>query len=596
MLFANVSDTGMAKAVTTLLTENRRLLLYGFTASELDRQKKQMLASYERSFAERNKNESAKFVGEYVNHFLEAEPTPGIEWEYNFLKEYLPTIKTDDINKLAALWLTKNNMVVAANAPEKDGIRIPNADEIKKIISAVDVATITPYEEKSVASELLDKNKLKAGKLLQQTKNEKLGITTLKFSNGATVILKPTDFKNDEIVVRAFGKGGNSVVGDADYYSALHAAQIVQQSGFGNFSTADLSKTLKGKNTNLTAAINYLTQSINGSTTPKDVETLLQLIHLYFTAPRKDSNAFSSYVTRQKQLYEHLTADPQYFFYGELQKILTQSHLRGGQLPKSEDLDKVNFSKVLQIYKQRFGNAANFTFFFVGSIDEKKMIPLLEKYIASLPTQQKKENFIDRGIKPPVPPLDKSVKKGTDPKSTVDIIFTGDVKYDQNEAYALASFGEALSIKLIEQLREEISGVYGVGASGSMAKYPHPTYTFYIGFPCAPENVDKLTKAALAEVEKIQLNGVTVLDLEKVKEQQKRKLEVELKQNQFWINNLYESYLYGNNPENILKKQEQIEKLDSKMIQDVAKKYLDLKKYIRIYLVPEKTEEKPKSF
>jgi zinc protease len=255
-------------------------------------------------------------------------------------------------------------------------------------------------------------------------------------------------------------------------------------------------------------------------------------------------------------------------------------------------MDKVQFEKAMQIYSQRFSNAGDFTFFFVGAIDIEKTIPLLETYIGGLTSQPKRENFIDRGIRPPVGPLDKMVKKGSEPQSQVNIVFTGDTKYDAREAYALSSLGDVLSITLIEQLREQIGGVYGIGASGSMGKLPRPTYTFYIGFPCAPENVEKLTKAALAEVQKIQLHGVTKEDLEKVKEQQKRKLEVEIKQNQFWINSLYDAYVSSNDPNDILKKQELIDKLDSKMIQAAANKYLNLKKYLRVYLVPEKAEEK----
>ena len=598
-LFANVSDTGMARAIAVMLEENRRVLLYGFTDAELERQKNQLLASYERAFNERTKNESARFVDEYVNHFLQNEPTPGIEWEYNFVKQYLPSVTKEEINKLAAQWLTKNNMVVTANAPDKEGIKIPTAEEVKAIVNAVETATLKPYEEKAVAAELMDKTKLRSGKVVQQLKNAKLGTTTLKFSNGATVVLKPTDFKNDEIVLRGFSKGGHSLVGNADFYSAQYAAQIVQQSGVGNFSAADLSKILKGKNTNLNTTINYLTESVNGNTTPKNVETLLQLLHLYFTSPRKDSSAFVSFVTRQKQLFQYLLADPQNYFYGELQKILTQNHPRGAQLPKPENLDKIDLTKAINIYKQRFANAGDFTFFMVGAFDVKEITPLLEKYIGSLPSKPVKENFKDLGIRPPAKALDSAIKKGTEPQSQVNIIFAGDAKYNSKEAYALASLGEVLSIKLVEQLREELGGVYGVGASGTMAKNPHGAYTFYIGFPCAPEKVDTLTKAALKEVQNIQKNGVSKEDLEKVKEQQRRKLEVEIKQNQFWVNNLYDAAFSRWNPDEILKKQQEIENLNSGMIQDVAKKYLNLKKYIRIYLLPEKVEEvskEPKAF
>jgi zinc protease len=591
-LFANSSDTGLGKAIYTLLEENRRVALYGFTEAELERQKRQMLSSYERSYNERNKNESGNVLGEYIRNFLEEEPIPGIEWEYNFVKNYLPKIKLDDVNKLAAQWLSKNSMVVTVNAPEKEGIRIPTSDEIKQIISSVEVAKIEPYTEKAVASELLAKNKLKPGRIVSEMKNDKLGTTTFKLSNGVTVVLKPTDFKNDEILVRAYSKGGHSLAPNQDYYSAINASQIVQQSGVGEFTASDLSKTLKGKNTAVSANIGQLTEGINGSTTPKEIETLFQLINLYFTAPRKDKDAFTSYVTRQKQFLANVRSNPDFYYSNELQKILTQNHPRGGGIPKPEDFDKISQDKAFEFYKQRFADASDFIFFFVGSFETEKIKPLLETYLGSLPTLNKKENFKDLGIRPPKGKIDKVIKKGTEPQSQVNIIFTGPAKYDAKEAYALRSLGEVMDIKLVEQLREEKGEVYGAGAFGTINKYPYPNFTFNISFPCAPENVEGLTKAALKELEKIRNNGLSKEDLAKIKEQQKRKLEVDMKQNQFWMSGLYEASFFGNNPEDILVKQKQVENLSSKMIQDVAKKYIDLNNYIRVTLMPEKAETK----
>ena len=595
-LFANSSDTGLGKAIYSLLEENRRVALYGFTETELERQKKQMLSSYERSFNERNKNESANLVSEYVNNYLVEEPIPGIEWEYNFVKNYLPTVKAEDINKLAGQWFTKNNMVVTVNAPEKAGIKIPSTEEVKQILNNVETAKIESYKEKTFASELLSKNKLKSGKIIQETKNDKLGTTILKLSNGVTVVLKPTNFKNDEILVRAASKGGHSLASNADYYSATNATQIVQQSGVGEFPASDLNKILQGRNTSVLPAIGQLSEGISGSTTPKEIETLLQLIHLYFTAPRKDKDAFSSYITRQKQLLKNVSSSPDFYYSNELQKILTQNNPRGGGIPKPEDMDKVNLDRAWDFYKQRFADASDFTFFFVGSFETEKMKPLLETYLGSLPSQNRKENFRDLGIRPPKGKIDKIVKKGTEPKSQVSIVFTGPAKYDAKEAYALRCLGEVMDIKLIEQLREEKGEVYGAGTFGTLNKYPYENFVFNIGFPCAPENVDDLTKAALKELEKIRKNGVSKEDLGKIKEQQKRKLEVSMKENQFWLTSFYEAYFLKNNPEDILLKEKQIESLTSKMIQDVANKYIDLNNYIRVTLKPEKEtkdEKKP---
>ena len=593
-LFANTSDTGMSRSLYALMEENRRVSLYGFTASEFDLQKKQIQSYYDRIFNEREKEESYKYVDEYVGNFLVNEPIPGIEWEYDFVKQYLSSVTLQDINNLAAQWTTKNNMVVTLNAPDKPGIKIPSAEEVKNVLSAADMASIEPYKEKVLAANLLDPAKLKVGKIISSKQDDELGTTVLKLSNGATVVLKPTNFKNDEVIFRAFSKGGHSLVKDADYYSAINAAPIVSQSGVGDFSAIDLGNMLKGKNTSLSPSIAANSEGMSGNTIPKETETLLQLIHLYFTAPRKDAAAFESFKTRQKQLYANVAANPQIYFSAEFQKIMTQNHPRGGALPKPEDFDKISLDRSIQIYKERFANAGDFTFLFTGSFNEETIKPLLEKYIGSLPGIAKKETFRDLGIRPPKTKVNKVITKGADPKSVVNIVFTGPAVYSTNDAYALRSLGELMDIKLVEQLREEKGGVYGVSASGGINRIPYSNYVFNITFPCAPDNADTLTDAAIKELKKIITSGVSTEDLEKIKEQQKRKLEVDIKQNSFWSNNLFDAYFYGSDPSEVLTKQKMIDSLSSKMIQDAAKKYINLNSYIRATLKPDvKQEEKP---
>lgn len=595
-LFANSSDTGMARALYTLIEENRRVLLYGFTPAEFDLQKKQMQSQYDRIFNEREKEESYKYVDEYINNFLINEPIPGIEWEYDFVKQYLASVKLEDINKLAAEWITKDNMVVTLNAPEKEGVKIPSAEEVQEILGAVATAKIEPYKEKVLATTLMDASKLKPGKIIQSRADTSLGTTTIKLSNGATIVLKPTNFKNDEIIFRAFSKGGHSLVKDADYYSASNAAAIVNQSGVSSFSAVDLGNMLKGKNTSVSPNIALYSEGMNGSTIPRETETLLQLIHLYFTAPRKDKDAFESFKTRQKQLYANLSANPQIYFSAEFQKMMTQGHPRAGALPKPEDFDKINLDRSIQIYKERFANAGDFTFLFVGSIDEESIKPLLEKYIGSLPSSPQREKFKDLGIRPPAIKVDKIIKKGEDPKSLVALVFNKPVPYNAKDAYALGSLGDVMNIKLIEQLREEKGSVYGISAFGRISQVPYSASTFTITFPCAPENTDTLSYAAIDELKKIITVGISAEDLEKVKEQQKRKLEVDMKQNGFWMTNLYDAYYYGNNPGDILNKEKSIASLNSKMIQDVARKYINLNTYIRATLKPEKEEAPKKGF
>jgi zinc protease len=551
------------------------------------------MSFYDRVFNEREKEESYKYVDEYSNNFLINEPIPGIEWEYDFVKQYFSSVKLEEINKLAAQWVTKNNMVVTMNAPDKEGVRIPSPDEVRDMVGAADLAVVEPYKNKVLATNLLDASKIKKGKISSAKTDEDLGITTFKLSNGATVIIKPTTFKNDEIIFRAFSKGGHSLVKDADYYSASYVAGIVNQSGVADFSATDLSNMLKGKSTSVGASIAPYSEGMSGNAIPKEIETLLQLVHLYFTAPRKDVDAFESFKTRQKQLYANLAADPQIYFNVEFQKMMTQNHPRGGGIPKAENFDKIDLNRGMQIYKERFGNAGDFTFLFVGAVDEETIKPLLEKYIGSLPANPKRENYKDLGIRPPSRAIDTVISKGTDPKSMVNLVFTMPAPYNANDNYALRSLGEVMDIKLVEKLREEKGGVYGVGAYGSMAKIPYSYANFTISFPCAPENVETLSNAAMDELKKIIREGVAATDLEKIKEQQRRKLEVDIKQNIFWMNSLFDAYYSGNNPADILKRQQQIDGLTSKMIQDAAKKYINPDKFIRAVLKPEKKELKP---
>lgn len=586
-LFANTSDTGMALSLYALLEENRRVLLHGFTPAEFEMQKKQMQSFYDRIFNEREKEESFKYVDEYVNNFLINEPTPGIEWEYDFVKQYFSSVTLDEINQLAAKWVTRDNMVVTLNAPEKEGVKIPSAEEVNMIVNSVDLATIEPYKEKVLASSLMDPGKLVPGKIVSSKTDEDLGVTTIKLSNGATVVLKSTNFKNDEIIFRAFSKGGHSLVKDADFYSANYAASIVSQSGVGDFTTTDLTNMLKGKNTGVSPGITLYSEALTGNTIPKEMLTLFQLIHLYFTSPRKDKGAFESFKTRQKQFFSNLSADPEIYFSAAFQKLMTRNHPRAGGLPKAEDFDKIDLDRSIQIYKERFANAGDFTFMFVGSFKEEIIKPLIEKYIGSLPSSAKRESFKDLGIRPPEGRIDTVIIKGSDPKSKVNIIFTSPAVYTPADAYALRSLGEIMTIKLTEQLREEKGSVYGVGASGNMGRIPYSSFSFTISFPCAPDNVDTLSKAAIDELRKIIRDGVSAEDLEKIKEQQRRKLEVDMKQNIFWVNNLFDVYYNGSNPADILKKQKQIENLNSKMIQDAARKYIDFDHYIRVALKPD---------
>ncbi|MCA6078287.1 M16 family metallopeptidase [Fulvivirga sedimenti] len=584
--FAVVGENGIEKGLKTLVRENERVKKYGFTQGELDRYKKTVLNRYEVAFKEKDKTESGRYASEYIRNFLSDEPIPGIGYEYEFYEAVLPSITLEEVNGLAANWITDENRVVVIMGPDKEGLTMPGTNDILEILNEAQSEEITPYEDKELATTFIDTMPT-PGKITASKELEEVEATELTLSNGMKVILKSTDFKNDEIVIRGFSMGGRSLYSEEDDLEASNAGEIVAESGVREFSPSDIEKMLSGKSVFVGAFIGTYNEGMSGSTTPEDLETALQLMHLYFTAPRKDADAFSSFVNKNKMLMQNLMASPQFFYSDKLSRILSQNHPRGGYFPTVAEMESIDFDRSFEIYTERFANAGDFTFFFVGNFDIEQIKPMLELYLGSLPGSASTESYKDLGIRPPAGPLKEEIKKGTDPKSTVTMIYTGPAAYDLDESYYLSSLGEVLSNKLIEILREEKGGVYGVGANGSMTKIPYENYTFRIGFPCSPENTQDLINAALAEVEKIKKEGVSDEDLQKIKESQRRERKEELERNSYWVSALFYSYYYDLPLERVKNFNEKIDALTSDKLKETAKKYLTEDHFIQVVLMPE---------
>lgn len=600
-IFAQVSDENMEKALTTLLTENKRVLDFGFNLSELERAKQELMKRYEKRFNERAKTNSDNFVEEYINFFLEGEPAPGIEFEYDLVKKMLPSIKVEEINILPKKWITKENRVVVITASDKPSVKLPTEARVLEIINQIDNIKVEKYEDK-VITEPLMANLPTAGKIVKEVKLPKIeDVTELTLSNGAKVVYKKTNFKDDEIRISAYSAGGTSLYPDADAQSANYASQVINESGVGNFSDSDLKKLLSGKNVRITPVIGETSEGIFGNTSPKDVEMAFQLLHLRFTAPRKDADAFKAYITKNKALYKNLASNPMFFFYMELDKIMSNGHPRNVGFPKAEDLDKVNLDRAYEIYKERYANAKDFVFTIVGNFEEATLRTLVEKYIASLPANMNAapEKFKDLGVRPPKGYVNKEIKSGQDPKSQVSLVYTGDLKKEK-DAFAIRAFGDVLENKLIENLREDKGGVYSPQAGASTSKTPYSSYSINVGFSCAPENVEKLVNAVFEEVGKLQKDGPQASDMQKIKETYRREFEKNSKENGFWANRIQTLYSEGAEAKTLAESQARIEALTAKEIQAVAKKYAVKTNLISVALYPEKvvtegkTTDKPK--
>jgi len=501
-------------------------------------------------------------------------------------RQFLPGITLQEVNKQTQGRITEGDRVITVSAPQKDSIKVPTEAEVLSLMKKVSAEPLDPYIDK-VSEEPLVSHLPAPGKVVEEKKIASLGVTEWNLSNGAKVILKPTDFKNDEILFSAYSVGGTSLVPDKDFLSAALATTIIQQSGIGDFDEIALQKKLSGKLVNVGPSISELSEGFSGRAAPQDVETLFQLVYLYGTTPRKDSTAFTSLVTRYKAMLQNRSVSPEAAFADTNQVTITNYHYRSRPFTTAL-IDEINLDKSISIYKDRFADFSDFIFFFVGNFKIDSIKPLIEQYLAALPSLNRKETWKDVGVNPPKGVISKQVMKGIEPKSSIRLTFTGTFEWTQQNRYDFNSMLDALDIKLREVLREDKGGTYGVRASGSPSLYPRQEYYITISWGCNPDRVDELVNAALQQIDSAKLKPFDPLYIEKVRETQRRAHEVNLKQNGFWLSNLYSYYANNEDPEMILNYPKLVENLNAAAIQNAVKKYFKMDNYVKVVLYPEK--------
>ena len=580
-----VAKTGaeLEKALVAAVAENERMAKFGFTAGELETVKKKMEASNEKQFKEKDKTKSSAYVQQYLNNFLIGSAIPSEEYSYELNKKLLQNITLAEVNAAAKAMVTKNNQILVVQAPEKEKANLPKEETL---IAALKNAGngITPYVDNAVNKPLIAQAP-KAGTIVSETKNDKIGVTTLTLSNGVKVVLKPTDFKNDQVAFTSFAKGGASLASNDDFISAENA-NLIAQSGVGDYNPTQLSKYLAGKNVAVGAYIDDLYQGFSGSASPKDLETAFQLIYARATNPRKDVEIFNKNISDFKVITANKSSNPSSVYADTVQAVLANYHKRG--MPSTlADIDKISLDKAFAFYKDRFADASGQTFVFVGNFDVEKLKPLITTYLASLPSLNRNENFVDNGVNPPKGKVSKNVYKGLEDKATVQLMFHGDYDYNADNNVQLDALKTALEIKILERLREKESGVYSPNVELSVQKYPSAHYYYTISFNSSTANVDKLVNAALEEVNAVKSNGATDEDIKKFKSEEARQQELSLRDNGYWLGYLTNRLKYGDNIEQVLENKERLEKVDVSSTKTAAQKYLNGDNYIRLVLLPE---------
>ena len=578
-------EDGIDSAITAIVREIERAHKFGFTASEYARAKADYLRMLESAYNERNKVKNGAYVDEYVRHFIDNEPIPGIENEYAIMNQIVPNLSVEMVNSLIPALVTDSNLVVNVFFPEKEGLKVPSKKEVLAAINKVKAETLTAYEDK-VSDEPLIPEKPQGGKITKQ-ENGPFGSTILTLSNGVRVILKQTDFKADEIRMRAFSPGGSSLFPNDEIININVMNDVASIGGLGNFSNVDLEKVLAGKKASVSASVSGNTEGLSGSCSPKDFETLMQLVYLSFTAPRMDNDAFTSFKNRLQASLANQEANPMTALQDTLQKALYMGHPRTIRM-KADMVDKIDYARIMEMYKDRFKDASDFTFILVGNVDVEAVKPLIESYLGSLPSINRKETFKDNHIE-----MRKGIYKNEfirqqeTPKVNNFISYSGTCAYTLRNDILMSMTDQLLNLIYTEKVREDEGGTYGVYPMGQLVKYPTERAVLQIFFNTAPDKQDKLMKIIYAEAEAFAKNGPDEASLNKVKEYMLKKHNENLKENGYWLNSIDE-YLYtGINP---IKDYEQIvNEITVKDVQKFANELLKQKNQITVSMIsPEK--------
>jgi zinc protease len=585
-LNAGVKEDGIARGLDALLTEAERVARFGFTQTELDRAKANLARALERAVLEKDNSQSSSLAAEFIRNFLAKEPIPGIVYENELYKRFLPEIALAEINALARNWTPNRNRVVVAVLPDKPGLAVPTETQLTAVMSTAADKPLTAYVD-TIASAPLLATPPAPGTITKTDSNAAYGITTWELSNGVKVVMKPTNFKEDEILFTASSPGGTSLASDADYVPALTAAQVVGMGGVGQLSQDELQRVMAGKVVNVSASIGETSEGVSGSASPKDLETMFQMIYLRITQPRLDRPRFEAMVAQTKAAMANQTVTPAFGFNQTLNSTLYQNHPRR-QIMTLEKVNEMNLDKSLAFYKERFADVSDMTFTFVGTFTLDAMRPMVERYLASLPSTKRVEKWKDIGVRPVTGVVVKTVEKGIEPRSQTVMVFTGPFGFNQTNRVAIRAMQDVLTDRLRESMREDLGATYGVSVSPSYRKIPREEYELRISFGSSPTRVDELVKVVLQQIEDLKTKGVTPAQAATTREKMLRSLESDTKTNGFYLTNVSARLEHEEEMASLFNLADFYNKITPEMIQEAAKTYLNTNNYVVVELFPEK--------
>jgi zinc protease len=586
---AVAKDGKALAALTVLLEEVRRVERHGFTAGELERARKRLLRHYRQAVKERAKRDGADLTGEVLRNFLEGEQMPGIEAEEKLAQRFLPGVTLAELAGLARAWGGAAGRVVTVSGPT--GSALPTEAEVAALVTSVDRRELAPWTDEADDRPLLPTPPT-AGTITAEKTIAAVGVTEWTLSNGARVVWKATDFQADQIELTAFAPGGSSRIADADYPSGRFAYSIVADSGAGAFDAIALRKRLAGAVVEVTPFIDELEQGISGHAAPDDLETFFQLLHLRWTAPRRDPRAFAAWQARWGEMLKNRRLSPETAFFDDMTGFLGQNHRRALP-PTAADVAAVDLDRALAVYRDRFADASGMTFVLVGNLDGKTLRPLVETYLASLPGLRRGETWRDIGVRKPRGKKTRTVRAGSEPKAFVYLTVHGPERWSRAGERDLLVIGRLLDMRLREVLREDLGGVYNAWVDAGISRRPIEERELQIFFGCDPANADRLQKAALAEIAALKARPVAESYLVKVREQRRRGHEVDLESNDHWAGELADAYRWGDDPREIVDLAPLLARANAAGVQAAARRYLGLGQYTLGVLLPARAKPAP---
>ena len=582
---ASLKEDNILGGIEVLLSETERANRYGFVATELERAKTSMLSRMEKLYKERNKQNSDRLASAYKRNYLTNEPTPGLEFEFDAMKKLFPGITVNELNAHTKAWITKENMIITLSAPEKEGLKLPSKEDLLAVVAKVKQKELKPYVDEVITEPLIAELP-KAGKIVKESNLDIYGATEWTLSNGAKVIVKTTDYKENQILFQAFSKGGQSLYDVKDLPSVELTASFAPFFGLGNFDQTSLKKLLTGKEVRVSPYIGELTEGLSGNSSVKDFETMLQLAHMYFEKPRFDKEAFTALKGRYKALVANMGADVNKAFRDSV-SLTTTDHNARTILFDSKMIDQLDFETMKRVYKDRIADASDFTFVFVGNIDAEKARPMIESYLGSIEDIDRKESWKDNGVGYPEKDTYNHFDREMEtPKTTIHINFHGDIKYSKENSIMMDMVAELLDKRYTEVIREQEGGSYGVGVWANVDKLPKEEYSLSVRFDTDPAKADKLKGIVYSEIQDLFAKGINTDDLNEAKKNFIKERQENLRKNTYWVNKINQHYVYNKTMMKPAAFDNYINSITEKKVEKFAKKYFAKPAKLEVVMSP----------